>query len=132
MAKKVSGQDVVLKGKLDALVALAEGECIIDFKTSRSIDKETKEKFQRQIAFYDLLLRSNGRAPVSGRIVQLTEDALEEYPVMLTDAMREELATTLDAVLAELLSGRWRTGAPSEYDSLLEFFAAPKKERKAA
>ncbi len=128
LVKKISGQDVVLKGTLDALVALPEGECIIDFKTSRSIDKETKEKFQRQIAFYDVLLRSNGRAPVSGRIVQLTEDTLEEYPVMLTEAMREEFMTTLDAVLAELLSGRWRAGALSEYDSLLEFFAAPKKK----
>lgn len=125
VSKKVAGVEVKLKGKLDALVRLPEGECIIDFKTTRNLTKEEKEKFGRQIAFYDLLLRGNGHEPVSGRIVQLTEEGLDEHAVVLTDTMRDELFATLEEVLSELLSGHWREGAPSDYDALLALFAEP-------
>jgi DNA helicase-2/ATP-dependent DNA helicase PcrA len=116
----VGGKEVLLKGSVDALVSGTQGECIVDFKTSSTIDKTDREKFERQIAFYDLLLRENGYAPDSGLIVQLSEEGTTEYPVTLTDDMRQTLAATLDEVIGELLSGQWRKGEASEYDALLE------------
>jgi ATP-dependent exoDNAse (exonuclease V) beta subunit len=117
--REAAGVRVLLKGTVDAVFREPRGECIVDFKTSTKIEKKDREKFERQIAFYDLLLRANGHLPTSGKIVQVTEDALQEHAVALTEETRAELARTLDAVLAELVSGRWRAGAPSEYDALL-------------
>ncbi|MDE1966355.1 MAG: ATP-dependent helicase, partial [Patescibacteria group bacterium] len=119
----VRGTEVALKGKIDALMRTDEGLCIVDFKTSSSIGKEEKERFARQIAFYDLLLRANGHEPVSGRIVRLSEEGIEEHRVLLAKEMRTELEATLDAVLEELLTGRWRAGAPSDYDALFRLLA---------
>ncbi len=123
-AREVAGARVLLKGKVDAILDGDTGECIVDFKTSTQIEKKDKEKFERQIAFYDLILRENGHAPASGRIVQLTEDGLKEYEVALTDETRAALAATLDDVLLELVSGRFRRAAPSDYDALLALFEA--------
>ncbi len=115
----VDGKDILLKGKVDAVFSGTDGECIVDFKTSSSIHKKDKEKFERQIAFYDLLLRANGHNTTTGRIVQVGEDDITDHDVALTDVTRKELETTLAAVLSELLSGKWRKGEPSEYDALL-------------
>jgi DNA helicase-2/ATP-dependent DNA helicase PcrA len=123
ITRRLPGREVVLKGKLDALVETAAGACIVDFKTSSTISREDRARFERQIAFYDLVLRGNGHASVSGKIVQITEDGVKEHAFPLTDALRAELAETLDTVLAELIAGTWRPGASSDYDALLALFA---------
>lgn len=117
--RKVDGVDVVLKGKVDAVFRIDGGECVVDFKTSAQIKKSDKAGYERQIAFYDLVLRENGHPTESGLIVQVTEDELTPHDVELTEATRAELRTTLDAVLRELVSGKWRAGSPSDYDALL-------------
>jgi DNA helicase-2/ATP-dependent DNA helicase PcrA len=122
ITRKSSGKDVLLKGKVDAVFKGDAGECIVDFKTSSQITKKDKEKFERQIAFYDLLLRGNSHAPASGLIVRIAEDEVDEHEVGLTDDMRQNLAETLDTVLTEMLSGKWRKGEQSKYDALLELF----------
>ena len=122
VTRESSGKEVLLKGKVDAVFKGDAGECIVDFKTSSQITKKDKEKFERQIAFYDLLLRGNSHAPASGLIVRIAEDEVDEHEVGLTDDMRQNLAETLDAVLTEMLSGKWRKGEASKYDALLELF----------
>lgn len=123
--RDVAGQRILLKGKIDAVLQEDGGECVVDFKTSAQIEKKDTEKFERQIAFYDLLLQANGHAPTAGRIIQLTEDTVKEIPIALTSETRSALAATLDDVLGELVSGRWRAGAASEYDALLALFEEP-------
>lgn len=126
--RMTDGHEVLLKGKVDAVfkgkdgLPAQAGECIVDFKTSTDIGKKDKEKFGRQISFYDLLLRANGHKTESGLIVQVGEGEPKEYPVELTAAMRAELETTLTAVLGELITGKWRKGEPSDYDALLTLF----------
>jgi DNA helicase-2/ATP-dependent DNA helicase PcrA len=123
VSRNVEGVDVVLKGKVDAVFRIDGGECVVDFKTSAQIKKSDKAAYERQIAFYDLILRENGHNPESGLIVQVTEDELTPHAVDLTDATRADLKTTLDAVLTELVSGTWRAGSPSGYDALLSLLA---------
>ncbi|CAN5721578.1 hypothetical protein BH11PAT2_BH11PAT2_09260 [soil metagenome] len=122
----IDGKEVMLKGKVDAVfkggTGSDGGECIVDFKTSTSIDKKDQAKFERQLAFYDLLLRENDHHTTSALIIQVGENEVTEHPVALTDETRSELTTTLDTVLHELLSGNWRAGEPSEYDNLLDLF----------
>jgi len=120
--RMVGKTEVVLKGKVDAVFKSDGGECIVDFKTSSTISKGDKDKFERQIAFYDLLLCEDGHASESGLIIQISEDDMKEYPVALTDATRAELKSTLDEVLTELVEGRWRAGEASAYDDLLKLF----------
>jgi DNA helicase-2/ATP-dependent DNA helicase PcrA len=120
--RTVDGREVLLKGKVDAVFKHDDGECIVDFKTSTTIDKKDQAKFERQLAFYDLLLRENGHPTTSALIIQVSEEAVTEHPVALTTETRGELLETLDSVLNELLSGEWREGEPSEYDDLLELF----------
>lgn len=121
--RMVDGREIILKGKVDAVFKGDGGECIVDFKTSSTIHKADQEKFERQLAFYDLVLRENGHMTDSALIIQVGEDEVTEHPVALTRETRAELATTLDEVLRELLSGRWRTGEQSEYDDLLALFS---------
>lgn len=118
----VNGKEVVLKGKVDAVFKGEQGECIVDFKTSREVAKKDKEKFERQLAFYDLLLRANGHETTEALIVQVGEEEVTEHPVELTDATRADIERVLDEVLPELLGGKWRKGEPSDYDDLLELF----------
>jgi len=121
--REVSGHTIILKGKVDAVFVGTDGECIVDFKTSTSIDKKDQAKFERQLAFYDLVLRANGHKTTSALIVQVGEEDIQEHSVALTDATRKELEDTLAEVLTELVSGTWRTGESSEYDGLLTLFA---------
>lgn len=119
--RTVDGKDVVLKGKVDAVFMIEAGECIVDFKTSSTLEK--KETYERQLAFYDLLLRENGHSPAEARIVQITDDAVKEHAVALTRDTRRGFLETLEQVLAELVSGVWREAKePSEYDDLLTLF----------
>jgi RecB family exonuclease len=120
--RTVLGKEVLLKGKVDAVFAGAGGECIVDFKTSSTIDKKDQEKFERQLAFYDLLLRKNGHHTTDALILQIGEDGVKEYPVALNEATRADLTATLEDVLEELVSGKWRAGEASEYDDLLALF----------
>ncbi|KND47518.1 MAG: DNA helicase II / ATP-dependent DNA helicase PcrA [Parcubacteria bacterium C7867-004] len=120
--RTIDGKEIVLKGKVDAVFKGDRGECIVDFKTSSTIDKKDAQKFERQLAFYDLLLRENGHETDSALIIQVGEEEVTEHPVALTDETRAELAGTLDEVLRELISGKWRKGEPSEYDDLLKLF----------
>ncbi len=121
--KTIVGKKVLLKGKIDAVFKGNGGECLVDWKTSTTISKEDKENFERQIAFYDLLLRANDHAPESAFIIQVGEDGVAEHQVALGDDTRAALKDTLDAVLTELISGKWRKGEKSDYDALLELFA---------
>lgn len=119
--KTIEGKQLLLKGKVDAVFAGEGGECIVDFKTSSKLDK--KEEYERQLAFYDFLLRENRHTTTSAMIIQVGEEDIKEVPIPLTDALRNELATTLEEVLTELLSGRWRAAKEtSDYDALLEAF----------
>ena len=121
-ARTILGKKVLLKGKIDAVFKGEGGECLVDFKTSSSISKDDKEKFERQIAFYDLLLRADGHAPDSALIVQIGEEGVKEHGVGLDADTRAQLKETLDVVLEEMISGHWREGEPSEYDALLKLF----------
>ena len=108
-----------LTGRVDAIFAGAQGECIVDFKTTGTIDAKKKAEYARQLAFYDYLLSQNGRTASEALIIQIEEDGVTELPVPLSSEVREEFISTLDAVLEELRAGTWRSGEPSEYDSLL-------------
>lgn len=119
LERVVEGKQVLLKGKVDAVFAGDHGECIIDFKTSSTIDKKDQEKFERQIAFYDLLLRNNGHQTENGLIIQVGDD-VTEYPVALTAETRASFEACLKDVLEELITGNWREGEPSPYDDLLQ------------
>lgn len=116
--RNVNGHSVLLKGKVDAVFKGDGGECIVDFKTSSTIDKKDQEKFERQLAFYDLLLRENGHHTTSALIIQVG-DEIVEHPVALNEDTRSSLTTCLDEVIEELLSGKWRQGEPGPYDDLL-------------
>ncbi len=122
VSRTVAGKEVLLKGKVDAVFKGEQGECITDFKTASSINKKDHAKYERQLAFYDLVLRANKHETTSAVIIQVGEEKVEEHPIALTDETREQLTTTLDAVLTELLTGKWRAGEPSEYDDLLALF----------
>ncbi len=122
LKRLVDGTEVVLKGKVDAVFKGEKGECIVDFKTSSQVAKKDKEKFERQLAFYDLILRANGHETTEALIIQVGEEEVTEHPIDLTVETRAELERTLDEVLSELLSGTWRTGEPSSYDDLLALF----------
>lgn len=118
----VADIELQLKGKVDAVFKGDSGECIVDFKTASVIDKKKQREFERQLAFYDLLLRANGHETTSALIAQIGDEKVTEHPVALTDETRSELTTTLDEVLQELLVGKWRPGESSEYDDLLGLF----------
>lgn len=121
--KTVDGHELQLKGKADAVFKEGIGACIVDFKTSAKIAKAKKQDFERQIAFYDLLLRENGENPTSALIVQIDEEGVTEHPITLSQDMRNEFAAELEATLHELIAGTWRAGEPSPYDDLLKLFA---------
>lgn len=122
-AKRAAGDvEVALGGRVDAVFGTSGNECIVDFKTG-TVDAKKKEEYQRQLAFYDHLLAANGRTAAEALIIQIGEDKVAEHPFPLTKDVREEFEATLDVVLGELLSGKWREGEPSEYDDLLALFA---------
>lgn len=121
ITREVAGHTVMLQGKVDAIFNTPRGECIVDFKTSSDVHIKD-EKHARQLAFYDLLLRAGGHNTTEANIVQVSPDGVTEYPVPLTDETRAELASTLEEVITELWSGKWRKGEPSEYDDLLKLF----------
>ncbi len=119
--RTIGGKEITLKGKVDAVFKGANGECIVDFKTSSSISGK-KEGYERQLAFYDLLLRENSHETTEACIILIGDDSVTEHPITLNDATRTELAETLEIVLNELITGKWRVGEPSEYDDLLALF----------
>ncbi|MDP2815048.1 MAG: PD-(D/E)XK nuclease family protein, partial [Rectinemataceae bacterium] len=119
--RTIDGSIIKLKGQIDALFETAPGICIADFKTTSEI-KAVDEKYVRQLAFYDLLVRENAGNATSAAIVQVGPDGVKDHEVPLTPESRAELAETLDEVLQELLSGKWREGITSEYDDLLKLF----------
>ncbi len=121
LTREFAGESIKLQGKIDAVFETQGGERIIDFKTSSDIHIKD-EKYARQLAFYDLLLRANGHAPTGAAIIQVGTEGVKEYPVPLDDETREDLLATLEAVMGELLTGTWREGEPSDYDGLLELF----------
>jgi RecB family exonuclease len=123
VSRTVAGTELLLKGKVDAVFKGEDGECIVDFKTASTINKKDHAKFERQLAFYDLLLRENGHETNSALIIQVGDEEVTEHPIALTDETRAALADELNAVLEELVSGKWRKGESSEYDDLLELFA---------
>lgn len=122
LTKMYSDTRVILKGKVDAVFKGNDGECIVDFKTSSTIDKKDQAKFERQLAFYDMVLRANNHETTTALIVQIGDENISEHPVALTPETREELQSTLAEVVDELLTGQWRAGEPSEYDELLKLF----------
>ena len=119
--RTVDGTTVKLKGQIDALFETATGICIADFKTTSEV-KAMDEKYIRQLAFYDLLVRENGGNPTSAAIVQVGPDGVKDHAVPVTDESRKEIVSVLEEVLGELLSGKWREGQASEYDDLLKLF----------
>ena len=121
ITREIAGYTVMLQGKVDAIFNTPRGECIVDFKTSSDVHIKD-EKHARQLAFYDLLLRAGGHNTTQASIVQVSQDSVTEYPVPLTDETRAALASTLEEVITELWTGKWRKGEPSEYDDLLKLF----------
>jgi len=122
LPKSSNGREALLRGKVDAVFKGDDGACIVDFKTSSHITKGKKEEFERQIAFYDLLLRENGIDTTDALIVQIGEDGVKEHPIALTNDTRAAFTAELEAVLNELMEGTWREGEPSPYDDLLKLF----------
>lgn len=119
----VRGVEVLLKGKVDAVFKGEQGECIVDFKTASTISKKDHAKFERQLAFYDLLLRANDHQTTDALIIQVGEEEVTEHAIALNADTRAELETTLAAVLEELVTGKWRPATEaSEYDDLLNLF----------
>lgn len=121
VTRTIDSQEVILKGKADAVFKEDDGVCVVDFKTSSSLSGK-KEEYERQLAFYDFLIRENGHNPTGALIVQIGEDGVTEHPVQLTHDVRERFAKELDEVLKELLAGTWREGEASDYDDLLKLF----------
>jgi RecB family exonuclease len=122
LPRTIAGKELMLKGKADAVFKEGAGVTVVDFKTSSSLTGR-QEDFERQLAFYDLLLRENGHDATGALIVQVGEDGITEHPVALTPEVRERFARELDEVLEELVAGRWRAGEESPYDDLLKLFA---------
>lgn len=121
LKRTVSGTEVLLRGKVDAVFSGADGACIVDFKTATTV-RGHDEEYRHQLAFYDLLLRANGHETRSAKIVQVTGDGVEEHPVPLSEETRAAFLALLDEVIAELLSGSWRSGEQSPYDDVLALF----------
>jgi DNA helicase-2/ATP-dependent DNA helicase PcrA len=121
ITKEIAGHVVKLQGKVDAIFQVSGGECIVDFKTSSDVHIKD-EKHARQLAFYDLLLRANGHNTTHASIVQVGPEHVEEFPVPLTDETRATLSITLEEIIDELWTGKWRSGEPSDYDDLLKLF----------
>ncbi|HEX8591157.1 MAG TPA: ATP-dependent DNA helicase [Candidatus Paceibacterota bacterium] len=119
---QIGDMKIKLGGRVDAVFKGATGDCIVDFKTTGTIDAKKKAEYGRQLAFYDYLLKQNGRHASEGLIIQISEDRVVEHPYPLTNELREAFATELDTVIRELISGNWRTGDPCDYDNLLELF----------
>lgn len=113
--------EVLLKGKVDAVFESSRGICIVDFKTSSTI-RAHDEEYRHQLAFYDLLLRAEGMEAGHAMIVQVSADEVTEHPVPLTDETRNDFTALLAQVIDELLRGEWRKGEPSAYDDLLALF----------
>ncbi|HYE23042.1 MAG TPA: ATP-dependent DNA helicase [Candidatus Paceibacterota bacterium] len=120
--RTVQGEAVLLRGKVDAVFNSDGGECIVDFKTASAI-RAHDEEYRHQLAFYDLLLRSNGHETRSAKIVQVAAEKIEDHPIPLTDETRAAFTALLDEVIGELLSGKWRKGEPTAYDDVLKLFA---------
>jgi len=120
--RTVSGCEVLLKGKVDAVFSGVGGECIVDFKTSSSI-RAHDEEYRHQLAFYDLLLRQSGLSPQEAKIIQVNADSVVEHEVPLTEETRREFLSLLDTVIEELISGNWRKGEPTTYDDVLRLFS---------
>ncbi len=126
VTKEFAGTQVLLYGKIDAVFKTPLGEEIVDFKTSSKIDQKD-ESYPRQLAFYELLLRENGHKPAKATIVQVTTEEVKDYDVPLTNETREELLSTLESVIGELVGGTWRKGERKRddadaYDDLLKLF----------
>lgn len=118
------GTDLVnLSGKVDAVLEQEGNLRIVDFKTSSSV-RGKEEDFQLQLSFYDFLLRENRETPKGASIIQIRPDGIEEFPILITDALRQVFLDTLNDVIPEMLSGKWRAPAEaSAYDDLLRLFA---------
>ncbi|HWH07291.1 MAG TPA: ATP-dependent DNA helicase [Candidatus Paceibacterota bacterium] len=125
LKKTVHNEEVLLRGKVDAIFSTDEGECIVDFKTSGTV-RGHDEEYRHQLAFYDLLLREQGHTPARATIVQVTVEGVKEHNVPLSDETRAAFEELLTTVIEELLSGAWRAGEPSAYDDLITLFAAPR------
>lgn len=113
----IDGENVLLSGKVDAVL----GKRVIDFKTTGNLNAHDEE-YMLQLAFYDLLLNANGVPIEEAMIVQVTPKEVTEHPIVLNDETRAHLKETLDTVVREMLTGKWRKGEPSSYDSLLTLF----------
>lgn len=122
LTRVIAGHEVKLQGKVDAIFSISGGECIVDFKTSSDVHIKD-EKHARQLAFYDLLLRANGHNTTQASIVQVGPEHVQEFPVPLNDETRTALTQTLEEVIEELWTGKWRSGEASEYDDLLKLFS---------
>ncbi len=120
-SREIAGTSIQLTGKVDAVFEVASGERITDFKTSTQV-RGHEEQYELQLAFYDFLLRANGHAPTEACITQVLADEVVEHAVPLNEETRAQFLETLDAVSAELLTGEWREGKASDYDSLLKLF----------
>ena len=121
--KEFDSEQVNLSGKVDAVLERDGQLRIVDFKTSSTV-RGKEEDFLLQLSFYDFLLRENGETPMGASIIQVRTDGIEEFPVPLTDEARQLFQETLDAVIPEMLSGKWRAPQEvSEYDDLLKLFA---------
>ena len=120
--RRFGNDEILLAGKLDAIYVKDGKRRIIDFKTSKTIKGKEKD-FELQLAYYDMLLRANDIVPAGASIVQVRTDGIEEFPVVIDDQARDTLSATLEEVVPEMLSSKWRAPKePGEYDDLLKLF----------
>jgi len=121
VTRLMSGQEVILQGKVDAVFSANLGDTIVDFKTASEVNQKDPAHVL-QLAFYDFLLREAGRSPARASIIQVGVDEVKEYPIALDAETRAAFLQTLAEVIEELVSCKWRSGKASPYDDLLTLF----------
>lgn len=117
--RTIAGESIAIQGKIDAVFETPKGLCIADFKTGSSVSAKD-ENHARQLLLYTTLMHALGHESTEAVLVQVTPEKVKSIPVVVTDEAREAALRELDCAVEEMLSGRWRSGEPSQYDALLQ------------
>jgi DNA helicase-2/ATP-dependent DNA helicase PcrA len=114
----VGSTPAILQGKIDAVFETSEGICIVDFKTGTSLSPKD-ENYIRQLMLYVELLSAHGHKTHSTLLLGISRDGVKRVPIAVTPEACSKAREEFDDVVRELTSGKWRRGAPSEYDAIL-------------
>jgi len=100
---EVNGQDVVIEGKIDALIETADGQRhLIDYKTGEHDDRH-HEQYAVQLGLYcHAVEQATGKLPASAALVYLSENS--------ADVRQLDVATTTEHAMAaarQAVEGIW-------------------------